>query len=227
MARPALTLPVAIGGVAHAPLTFTSFEPAAMHAVAERFRAERDRAANASQLVVRALEALRDGDEPIDTLAVGFADGVAAEKLDAFLSSFFAHAPPRSQLVLFAYERPPDVATYGGRVRVVRAARAEGLHLSNHRFALYRAYVESMARPPRLLLNSDVSDVVFQGDPFIGDEPGKVYTSLEGERKLGDGSLVAHFNNLWLGNLARCVAGGEQARGHVDCSLRPTRQYWR
>ena len=72
----------------------------------------------------------------IDAIAVGFADGVPAEKLHVFVASFLVHARPLSRLVLFSYRNPPEVARYGPRVRVVQATPVPGVHLSNHRHAL-------------------------------------------------------------------------------------------
>ena len=97
-----------------------------------------------------------EGHELHQRLAVGFADGLPEAKLDVFVLSFRQHAPT-SQLVLFAYDRPPNVARYGPRVHVVQGPRANGQHLSNHRFALYRQYVEQLPVRPRVLLNTDAS----------------------------------------------------------------------
>ncbi|KAL1526507.1 hypothetical protein AB1Y20_015217 [Prymnesium parvum] len=172
----------------------------------------------------------------VDALALGFADAVPAERLGVFIKSFLQHSPAHSELVLFAYDNPPNVSLYGPRVSVVRSARSEGVDLSNHRYALFREHVEHLFPAPRLLLNSDVSDVVFQANPFVGDAAGVVYTSLEGDRTLGDGSLVAHFNNKWISNIQRCgkiVQSSDLDSWEVVCSgfstgrAQPMLAYWR
>lgn len=142
--------------------------------------------------------------EPVDALALAFADGLSSERVDVFVRSFLEHSPPRSRLVLFGYRSPPDVGPYDSRVSVVRAVASSSMHLSNHRYSLYREYVERLGYTPRVVLNSDVSDVVFQANPFVGNASGSVYTSLEGRRTFGDGSLIAWYNEKWIRRLRRC-----------------------
>ena len=67
-----------------------------------------------------------------------------------------------------------------------------------HPIASLNRSTQSRLPPPQ------VSDVVFQGDPFVGEAAGVVHTALEGDVLLGDGSLVAYYNNRWMDNVRHC-----------------------
>lgn len=81
-----------------------------------------------------------------------------------------------------------------------------------------------------------VTDVVFQADPFFGSAAGVVFTGLEGEARLGDGSLVAYYNEKWMASLRSCRPEGTAAalKGKgIVCSgfstgkAEPMLAYWR
>jgi len=165
-----------------------------------------------------------DGGEAT-AVAVAFADGCKPLSVHAFVASFLEHARPGSKLMLWSYDAPPDVSIYPeGRVEVVRSKPAPGVHLASHRFSLWRAWLEGLPekRRPKLLLNTDVTDVVFQGDPFVDGAAATVHTGEEHPAvTLGDGSLSAHYNLRWLEVLRACKDGGS---GEFELSQLATRR---
>jgi len=117
---------------------------------------------------------------PPTDLAFGLAQELDSEKLHNFVVTFQEHAPPSARLILVAFseEGKPDVSPYRitGRaaVQVLCVARNASLAVSNQRFGAYLQVFRGVTAggQPRRLLNADVGDIFFQGNPFAmaGDD---------------------------------------------------------
>jgi hypothetical protein len=99
----------------------------------------------------------------VDALVIGVATGYAAAALRPFVRSLREHY--QGAVHLFVDETPEIIALLNDYRIDWSLMTAGDTHPVIHRFALYRDFIGDLAGAPRILL-TDVSDVIFQGDPF-------------------------------------------------------------
>jgi len=147
-----------------------------------------------------------------DCLVVGLATGYPAAALRPFVLSLREHY--QGPVHLFVDDNAETLAFLSAHgVSTSLAQDAGATHPVISRFASYRALVESLAPRTRVLL-TDVSDVIFQGNPFAfsageaSGDPGFIAVLEDGSQSLGScpwnsAWLRAHFGTRMLERLAK------------------------
>lgn len=146
-----------------------------------------------------------------DCLVIGLATGYPAAALRPFVDSLRAHY--QGPVHLFVDDDAEIRAFLSARGVAASLAEAGGAHPVISRFAAYRGLVETLTPRTRVLL-TDVSDVIFQGNPFAfsvneaAGGPGFIAVLEDASQSLGTCPwnsewLRAHFGTRMLDRLAR------------------------